>query len=217
MAQTDLPEKSMLPQGIAAVPLIEALPSAEPRPTAEARLRAMAEQHFPAVWRFLRRLGLSDSNVDDAAQEVMLVAAQKLAQILPGCELGFLLGTALRVARRARQLEQRHVEHADRHLAALIDPNPAPDSKLDHEQECALLDAILQTLPIDLRVVFLLYEIEERTMIEISEIVGVPPGTVASRLRRARALWQTQVGRAQARLRFDERSLSGRESGAPNE
>jgi RNA polymerase sigma-70 factor (ECF subfamily) len=217
VSQADLPEKPMLPQGIAAVPLIEVLPPAEPQPTADERLRAMATQHFPAVWRFLRRLGLSNSDVDDAAQEVMVVAAQKLGQILSGCELGFLLGTALRVARRARHLEQRHVEQADRHLAGLIDPSPPPDSKLDHEQECALLDGILQTLPIDLRVVFLLYEIEERTMLEIAEIVSVPPGTVASRLRRARSLWQTQVGRVQARLRFAERSPSGRESGASND
>ena len=100
-------------------------------------------------------------------------------------------------------------------MAGLIDPSPPPDLKLDHEQECALLDVILGTLPIDLRVVFLLYEIEERTMIEIAAIVGVPPGTVASRLRRARALWHTQVGRVQARLRFAERNPSGRESGGP--
>jgi RNA polymerase sigma-70 factor, ECF subfamily len=217
VAHADLPEKPMIPQGVTAVPFIEALSAAETQPTAEERLRGMAVQHFPAVWRFLRRLGLSDSDVDDAAQEVMLVAAQKLAQILPGCELGFLLGTALRVAHRARHLEHRHAEQADRHLAGLVDPSPLPDLKLDHEQECALLDAILQTLPIDLRVVFLLYEVEERTMIEIAEIVGVPHGTVASRLRRARALWNTQVGRVQARLRFAERSPSGRESGAQND
>jgi RNA polymerase sigma-70 factor (ECF subfamily) len=44
------------------------------------------------------------------------------------------------------------------------------------------------------RAVFVLSEIEEMTMAEIAVLTGTPPGTVASRLRRARALFREQVG-----------------------
>jgi len=47
----------------------------------------------------------------------------------------------------------------------------------------------------ELRAVFVAYELEEATMAEVSEALGIPPGTVASRLRRSRELFQTQLRR----------------------
>jgi RNA polymerase sigma-70 factor (ECF subfamily) len=41
-------------------------------------------------------------------------------------------------------------------------------------------------MDLDLRTVFILYEVEEMTMAEIATVLQIPPGTVASRLRRAR-------------------------------
>jgi len=51
-------------------------------------------------------------------------------------------------------------------------------------------------------VVFVLYEIEQLTSVEIADIVGVPAGTVASRLRRAREDFQARITRAEARRNF---------------
>jgi len=56
-----------------------------------------------------------------------------------------------------------------------------------------MLDAVLEDMPIDLRVVFILFEVEELSSIEIGRLLGVPTGTVASRLRRARADFQARV------------------------
>jgi RNA polymerase sigma-70 factor (ECF subfamily) len=47
----------------------------------------------------------------------------------------------------------------------------------------------------DLRVVFTLHELEEMSMSEIAELVGIPAGTVASRLRRARQDFEAIVAR----------------------
>jgi len=48
-------------------------------------------------------------------------------------------------------------------------------------------------MPEDLRVAFVLFELEEMTMIEVSEVLGIPAGTVASRIRRARDVFRAAV------------------------
>jgi RNA polymerase sigma-70 factor, ECF subfamily len=53
-----------------------------------------------------------------------------------------------------------------------------------------VLDALLASLPLDLRTVFVLYELEELTMAEIARALDLPMGTVASRLRRARETFE---------------------------
>jgi RNA polymerase sigma-70 factor (ECF subfamily) len=54
-------------------------------------------------------------------------------------------------------------------------------------------------MPIDLRTVFVLFEIEEITMAEIAALTGLPSGTVASRLRRAREEFRIQAARVRAK------------------
>jgi RNA polymerase sigma-70 factor (ECF subfamily) len=57
------------------------------------------------------------------------------------------------------------------------------------------LDAILDEMPLDLRAVFILHELEEETMADIAVTLGIPSGTAASRLRRARAVFYESVAR----------------------
>ena len=61
-----------------------------------------------------------------------------------------------------------------------------------------MLDAVLEGMPLDLRAVFILYELEEHTMSEIAVLLALAPGTVASRLRRARAHFDEAVADWQA-------------------
>ena len=69
-----------------------------------------------------------------------------------------------------------------------------------------LLDTLLEAMPIDLRTVFVLYEIEELTMIEIASVLELPSGTVASRLRRARQVFQELSRQARERMAMKERA-----------
>src|SRR5438093_6065586 len=82
---------------------IAGLPRAQMAQDTDDRLAAMFEAHFALVWRSLRRLGVHPDAVDDAAQEVFVVASRRLAAIENGKEKAFLLGTALRVAADARR------------------------------------------------------------------------------------------------------------------
>jgi RNA polymerase sigma-70 factor, ECF subfamily len=167
---------------------------------AKVRLESMFSAHYDGVWRALRRSGLDASHADDAAQEVFVIAARRIADIRPGSERAFLLGTALRVAsdvRRARGrsrsvADEDAVEHAQ-------DPAPSIDELADQKRARELLDDLLARMPEDLAPVFVLFEIEALPTAEIAEALALPSGTVASRLRRAREWFEAEVDRVRAR------------------
>ena len=61
-----------------------------------------------------------------------------------------------------------------------------PDEILARNQAIALCDQIMHEMPEDLRIVFILCDIEELPAREVAILESIPLGTVASRLRRAR-------------------------------
>jgi RNA polymerase sigma-70 factor, ECF subfamily len=167
---------------------------------AATRFRALVDTHFDFIWRSLRGLGVSAHAVDDAAQQVFLVLAQKLETIAPGRERAFLFGTALGVAANARrsQARKREISGTDQ-LDTVADPAPDAERLLAMKQERALLEQMLEAMPGDLRAVFVLFVLEGVSTSEISELLGVRPGTVASRLRRGREAFREIAKRMQAR------------------
>jgi RNA polymerase sigma-70 factor (ECF subfamily) len=169
-------------------------------PDAE-RLVRMATDHYQFIWRSLRRLGVAEQGTDDAAQLVFVRAAEKIAWIAPGCERSFLFQTALRVAMSVRRTyAQRREAMLGDELEEIVDPAPLPDDAAGRAQLRVYLDELLDTLPMDLRSVFVLYEIEGLGCPEIADVLLIPIGTVASRLRRARAAFQASAARLRKRL-----------------
>jgi RNA polymerase sigma-70 factor, ECF subfamily len=164
----------------------------------ERRIAVLVAKHHGLVWRSLRRLGVSESDADDASQQVFLVAHRRLADIAPQSERSFLLQTALRVAADIRRSRERRHEEDDQDIQALADTSANPEELLDRGRARAMLDRVLESMPPDLRTVFVLFEIEELTMVEISTVVAIPAGTVASRLRRARDVFRKTVSRVSA-------------------
>jgi RNA polymerase sigma-70 factor (ECF subfamily) len=164
----------------------------------QGRLRSIIDEHFEVTWRFLRRLGIPESEVDDAMQEVVLVLARKLEAVRPGSERAFLLSTAFRVASGLRRQWKRRREVGEEPLAELVGQEPSPESEATRRRERLLLDRVLRELPIDVRAVFVLYELEEMTMAEIASALGLAQGTVASRLRRGRRIFEELAARALA-------------------
>jgi RNA polymerase sigma-70 factor, ECF subfamily len=170
----------------------------------EERLEAMARENFQFIWRSLRRLGLPPASVDDAAQQVFEVASRRLTDIVPGRERAFLFKTALLIASEGRRSAARRRDlHPDAAVEELADPAPTPEEANEWAQKRALLDDILLAMRLEERTVFVLFELEELSMAEIAEIVEIPPGTVASRLRRAREDFHAQAKRMRARLTFE--------------
>jgi RNA polymerase sigma-70 factor (ECF subfamily) len=163
--------------------------------TRDERLETMVERHFDVVWRSLRRLGVSDSGLDDAAQQVFIVAARKVETIEEGGEKAYLLGIAVRVASDARRSTARRREVGGGIEEDAPDPLPPPDELVDQKRARQMLDGVLASMPMDLRAAFTLFEIEGMTVPEVAAALDVPVGTAASRLRRARELFHDLVRR----------------------
>ena len=176
-----------------------ALPTPAPRVHAavnadRARLERIFVAHYRWIWRTLRRLGVPEAFVDDAAQQVFLVASDRLHQIDAGREPAFLLGTAVRVAANTRRREARR--RADVYVDVLPRPGlvESPEALLEGKQRREQLDEWLNVLSAELRLPFVLFELDGLSLAEISELLELPLGTVKTRLRRARALF-LQVAR----------------------
>jgi RNA polymerase sigma-70 factor, ECF subfamily len=162
----------------------------------------LLRDHFDFIWRLLRRLGLDEALADDAAQEVFLVASRRLDQIDAGSERSFLFGTAIRVASDLKKRVARRREVPATDSFEIVDPVPSPEALVDQSRARALLDEMLDELPEELRTIFVLYELEELEMKDIADLLDLPRGTVASRLRRARAMFAGAARRRQARAKI---------------
>jgi RNA polymerase sigma-70 factor (ECF subfamily) len=172
----------------------------EAAPADRARVRRMVTENFDFVWRTVRRFGVAATCAEDVTQEVLLLASRKLGSIEPGRERAFLFAVALRAASNDRRTKRRHPDlSAAAALGELSDAAPLADELLDREKARAVLDAVLAELPLELREVFVLFEIEELATAEIAALLELPIGTVASRLRRSREQFEAAVARHRAR------------------
>jgi RNA polymerase sigma-70 factor (ECF subfamily) len=166
---------------------------------ADQRLNRLFEQNLDFVWRSLRRLGVPLSAVDDATQQVWLIVARRLPEIAVDSERSFLFGTAMRIASDMRRSVARRREVSGEAPPDFVDPAPQAEELLERQRDRSVLDQLLEDLPDELRAVFVLYELEEQTAVQIAELLGIPVGTATSRLRRARVEFEQIVKRHRAR------------------
>jgi RNA polymerase sigma-70 factor, ECF subfamily len=171
--------------------------------TGEKRLTLLMQQHFDFIWRSMRRLGLDVADADDATQEVFVLASRKLDVIALGSERPFLFGTALKIASTRRRTLRRRPEQTDVDVDEHDEQSaPGPERLTQLTQAREILQTLLAQMDLELRAPFVLFELEELTVSQIAELLSIPPGTVSSRLRAARAEFQAAVRRLQARDAF---------------
>jgi RNA polymerase sigma-70 factor (ECF subfamily) len=165
------------------------------------RLQRLFNAHHVTVWRALRRRGLALDAAADATQETFLLAAGRLDDIRPESERSFLIGTALRVAHTlGRKVVRWELEDdMDQHLSGARDEG-------EKRADMQLCDLVLSKVDPDLVEVFVLYELEGLTSPEIAELLGIPLGSVASRLRRAREQFRAAAAQVQRSLRREGES-----------
>jgi RNA polymerase sigma-70 factor, ECF subfamily len=153
------------------------------------------QDHVAFVVRSLRRLGLPEAQVADAAQEVFVVVHRQLSSFEARSALKtWVFGIVYRVAIHwSRQHRRRQSATLP---ADLPDPDaPCPMQQAARSEDIERLYRLLGALSEDQRAVFILAELEQMKVPEIAQALGANPHTVASRLKAARRKFEALLRR----------------------
>lgn len=180
----------------------DAIPRITPAKDDETRIDVteVHKRHGEFVWRTLHRMGVRPPHVEDVYQEVFLVVHRRLRTFNGQCALTtWLYEICFRVAagyrRRAHFRREELVPDWSKHDAA-TSASSSPERQLQTARQAKQLEQILDAMPLEYRVVFVMFELEGMSSEQIAESVGAPLNTVYSRLYRARK----RFARALARL-----------------
>lgn len=148
--------------------------------------RALYERHYEHVARLVRALGIQDGEADDLCQEIFLIVYRHLRSFRGEARLSTWIH---RMATREaiRHAKKRRLKRA---LLEVFARNERPQLPRDWAENEAsrrqYLSQLLERLPPDRRLALVMFEIEGRTVEQISEVMGCAVGTVWTRIHRAR-------------------------------
>lgn len=139
-------------------------------------------EHGSFVLRTIRRMGVPPSDVEDVAQNVFLVVHRHLGSYEGrGSVKAWLFGIVRRAVADHRRARRRRPEIPTEE-PPLGSVEPQSEAALDRARERALLDRALSVLDDDKREVFVLFELEQMSMVDVAAAVGCPLQTAYSRL-----------------------------------
>jgi RNA polymerase sigma-70 factor (ECF subfamily) len=147
--------------------------------------------HLNDLYRTALHLTGDGSRAQDVVQETCLAALRSIERFTSGTNMrAWLFGIMFNVVRHQRRklLKFRAHDSEDEFQDRIAAPAPIPD-RLTDEGILAALDRI----PQQFREVVLLVDVEEFAYKEAAEILGIPAGTVMSRLSRARGLLRREL------------------------
>ncbi len=170
------------------------------------RFERLVSEHLDGLYRSARRLTRNQTTAEDLVQEVMLKAWRSFHTFQDGTSirawLHRILMNAFFDAYRRKTREPELVEQEDvgdfylydkvREGASLSQLGNPEIEVLDHILDAEVRDG-LESLPAQFRAAVILADVEGFTYNEIAEILGVPTGTVMSRLSRGRHLLQRRL------------------------
>jgi RNA polymerase sigma factor (sigma-70 family) len=155
-------------------------------------LAGLVERHAPMVWGVCRRILRNHHDAEDAFQATFIVLVRKAASVVPREMVGnWLYGVAYQTAVRLRAIA---VKRGVRETQVIEMPEPVV-AEARGDDLLLLLDQELSCLPEKYRVMIVLCDLESKTRIEVARQLGIPEGTVASRLARAREMLAKRLAR----------------------
>jgi RNA polymerase sigma-70 factor (ECF subfamily) len=153
----------------------------------------------------VRRLGIPAGSVEDAVQEVFVVVHRKLGEFEGRSSLKtWLFGIVLRVVRDQRRAMRRKGMPLGQEDPETVgdEAGGGPDERAAKAEAVRTLHALLDELDDEKREIFVLAELEQMSVPEIADALGVNLNTVYSRLRAARQQFEEAVTRHRARDRW---------------
>lgn len=166
-------------------------------PSPRLRVEDLYRDHLSLVWRGLRRLGVPESSIEDAVQDVFLVVHRRLLDFEGRSSIQtWLYGIVLRVAKDHRRSQGRHaqrVEQAAQLLSLDLASTCTPGDDAERREATRLLHAILAELPAEQREVLVLIEMEGLSMLDTAAALGIHVRACQRRLRAARAAFDKRL------------------------
>ena len=169
------------------------------------RFAPVFDRHFAAIHRYLLRQ-LGRDLADELAAETFTTAfaARGKYDLSRENARPWLFGIAANLARRWRRTEYRQLRaYARTGVDPVGEDSEASDARLDAEASGPKLAEALASLPEGDRRALLLYTWAELSYEEIAQAVGIPIGTVRSRISRARRQLRELLG-ASGQLQGEE-------------
>jgi RNA polymerase sigma-70 factor (ECF subfamily) len=166
----------------------------------------LVADHAPVLYRYAYRLSGSVADAEDLTQEVFLVAQRKLDQVRDSQNVRAWLFTVLRncYLKSRRQRLPRPIGGDE------FDIDTVPDEVCQQSIDSEELQQAIAALAEEFKVVVLMFYFEHRSYREIAELLDIPPGTVMSRLARAKAhLRRWLVEPASKTIRIAEKTANG--------
>jgi RNA polymerase sigma-70 factor (ECF subfamily) len=149
---------------------------------------AVFDAHGDLMFRHLQRLGVREADVSDALQDALLVIHRRLGDYDTSRPIEpWLYGICVKIAASYRRRAHVRRERPTELVAEQADEHGVdPEAHLASREARARLDALLDRLDPERRAVLVMFELEEMPCDRIASLLGVPVGTVYSRLHAAR-------------------------------
>ena len=191
--------------------LFQTLPVRSETARSRPSFEELYDLHADYVYQSLRRLGVPQQNLADALQDVFIVVLRRLRELDPSRSArAWLFTVSLGVARNQRRTARRKAPECTG-ITQRADPDclgGRSEEALDraaHAERVDILYRVLDTLDHEKRAVFVLAELEELTVPEIAQTLGINLNTAYARLRVARQRFEHGLSRLQAQAKDRER------------
>lgn len=163
----------------------------------EQAFMALVQRYQAAIFRLAVALLRHREDAEDATQDVFVHAFRRLKTLQDARAFPFWLRKlAVRIClryRRRRAVEQEFVEPLSGESEILFRTDIDPEVELERAELRALVRRVVAELPEPFQIVILLYHMDGLSYDEIAQVLGIPIGTVRSRLARAREMLREKL------------------------
>ena len=151
----------------------------------------LVDRHFSSVYRFFR--SKIDNDVEDLTQRTFLASLESYDRIREGTFRAYLLGIARHLLFHQYRSKRAQAKLEDFLEISADDLRGTPSQLRAMREEKKLLLKGLRSIPIDFQICVELHYWEGMGVADIAEVLGVRPGTVKSRLFRAREMLRARI------------------------